>query len=276
MKINNPNNFPQALVNAVSGGRDPQKYRMGVTDLIGSPWQRDLKLKYYDQVESDVEDMTWSMLGRAVHLLAEENSPSSAYSEIKLEVPYGDYKLVGIPDVHEDGVLDDYKVTSVYSFLLGEKIEWEQQLNVYRWMLHQQGITINTIRIIAILRDWMPRKAETEANYPRKPLIQVQIPIWDLEKAKAYIDERFKAHENIVPCTPEERWTRPTTYAAKIEGQKIAKRVLPSREEAEKWIKDNLNGKKAIIEERPGEDPKCKTYCSYAKFCSENRYNKVE
>jgi hypothetical protein len=55
------------------------------------------------------------------------------------------------------------------------------------------------------------------------------------------------AHKNLQPCTEEERWTRPTTYAVKVKGINKAKRVLSSHDEACAWL-DNSNLKGAYIE----------------------------
>lgn len=275
MKILNKNNLPEALVRAAKGDGDhtPSETRMSVTDLIGSPWMRHMKMIHYKDVSVEVEDMTWLMFGNAFHAMMNKYAPEDATSEIRIELDVNGYTLVGIPDVHKDGILDDFKTTSVYSFLLGEKVEWERQLNVYVWMLRQKGIEIKQIRIIAILRDWMQRKT-IEDNYPKKPLIAVDIPLWDNETAETYIRERIEAHKLLTPCTPEERWRKPTTYAVKVKGIKTAKRVLPTKEEAEEWLASNSLKFKVptYIEERPGEDSKCLNYCNYAKWCTYNIY----
>lgn len=274
MIIKNPNNLPQALVLAAKddGGHSYVPNRISVTDLIGSPWLRSLKLKHGGEVEVDVEDMTWLLLGKAFHLLMDTYSPSEHTSEQKIEVPVGGTTIVGVPDAHGDGCLYDYKVTSVWSLILGEKKEWEQQLNCYRWLLSQKGINIEKIQIIAILKDHIMRKA-VESDYPKKPLIAVDIPMWSLEETEEYIMSRLEAHKEITPCTTEERWSKPTTYAVKMKNVKTAKRVLPSHDEAAEWMVNNIKDiKNAHIEERPGEDSKCLRYCNYAKWCIHNKY----
>lgn len=279
MKINNPRNLPEALVRAVSWATyKPNPMRMSVTDLIGSPLARSLKHKFYDQIEADVEDMTWAMLGTAFHMLMDKHAPDSAHSEKKIEFVIGGYTLVGIPDVHQDGTLDDYKTTSVFSFKLGEKKDWERQLNVYTYMLAKgSDIEIKKLRIIAILRDWMKSKAKTDREYPKHPLIAVDIPMWPLEYTEMYIRDRLEIHKTLAECTPEERWQRPTVYAVKKKGVKTSKRNLSTMEEAEAWMIKNTpekDSKLYSIEVRPGEDTKCLDYCSVAKWCPCNIYNK--
>lgn len=276
MKIKNPNNLPEALVLAASDekGHSYSRNRISITDLIGSPLARNLKMKYHSDASSDVEDMSWLLIGKAFHLLMDKYTPETHTSEEKIEIEVDGMTLVGIPDSYGNGILYDYKVTSVYAFLLGEKLEWERQLNCYRWMLHKKGVEIRSLQIIAILRDYMARKAN-ESDYPKKPLIAVNIPMWSLEETESYIKQRLDVHKHVVPCTDEERWSKPTTYAVMLKGQKKAKRVLLSHDDAAKWMVNNMNDvKKAYIEERPGEDSKCLRYCAYSKYCDHNIYRR--
>lgn len=279
MIIRNPRNLPEALVRAVSWATyKPNPMRMSVTDLIGSPLARSLKHKFYDQLEADVEDMTWAMLGTAFHMLMDKNAPAGSHSEKKIELLIDGYTLVGIPDIHQDGTLDDYKTTSVFSFKLGDKPDWERQLNVYRYMIFKdKGIEIKKLRIVAILRDWMKSKTKSDKDYPKYPLIVVDIPIWPMEYTEMYIFNRLEIHKTLAECTPEERWRRPTVYAVKKKGIKTSKRNLDSMEMAEAWIAKNTkeNERKLYtIDVRPGEDSKCLDYCSVAKWCPCNIYNK--
>ena len=278
MKILNPRNLPEPLVRAVSReeGYAPNPNRMSVTDLIGPPMIRFLKLKHWDEITEVVENMTWMMFGTAFHLLMDKHS-GDAISEQKIEYDYPPYTIVGVPDVHKDGILYDYKVIRAYALVLSGKAEWVNQLNTYVWLLKQsKGIDIKEIKIIAILRDWSEITAEKDQNYPQAPLWEVRIPLWDPEYAYGYIVGRMAAHSAVVPCSPEEKWTKPDTFAVKVKGIKKAKRVLDSMAEAEKWMANNPQGKKGYIETRPGEDSRCKRYCSVSQFCEYNRYLKKE
>lgn len=273
MVINNPNNFPEALVRAIEGDKDRKRdaNRFGVTSLVAPALIRSLEMQHSNEISADVEDMTWAMFGKAFHLLMDTYAPVNTVSEKKIELEYGGITLVGIPDIYDGKTLYDYKTTSVWSFVLGVKQEWIDQLNVYAFMLHSIGIDIEEMFIIAILRDWMARKAQTEQDYPKKPLIRVQIPFNPLSQTEDYIKKRIEAHRNVEPCTPEERWRRETTYAVKAKGVKTAKRVLPSNDEAKLWIE--ASGKKDLyIEERVGEDSRCLSYCNVAPWCPHNRY----
>lgn len=272
MKIINPRNLPDVLVKAVTEDvRIFDENRISVTELIDSPLKRHLRSKHGSDLTVEVEDMTWKMVGKAFHLMMEKYATKGSIFEKKIEMQVDGTTIVGIPDLHCEEILYDFKVTSVYSFILGENISWERQLNIYRLMLNSIGIETKEIKIIAVLKDFNMRKA-SEEGYPKRPLIAVDIPMWTLDDTMKYIRERISAHKNLQPCTEEERWTRPTTYAVKVKGVNKAKRVLSSYDEACAWLA-NSNLKGAYIEKREGEDSKCLRYCDYAKYCQYNRYN---
>jgi hypothetical protein len=174
-------------------------------------------------------------------------------------------------------VISDIKVTSVYSFLLGEKPEWINQLNVYAWCYGKIGFNVSALRIDAILRDWMRSKTLRDPDYPPIPFMTVDIPIWDWPDAEQYIHDRVALHleaERTMTapvCTDEERWGKPTTYAVIKKGNKRAARVLDSMEAAQDWADFNIGGKYEI-QERPGSYTKCESYCLVRGICEHNPY----
>ena len=176
--------------------------------------------------------------------------------------------------------LKDYKFTSVWA-VMNDKPEWEQQLNVYAWMVHKiKGVSIKGLQICAILRDWSTRKAQTESGYPQAQIQMVDIPVWSFDKTEKYVHERIELHkeskvqadwdEELPECTDEERWMRTTTYAVKKEGRKSAVRVFDSEEDAVKLIEESEDKKKLSVEVRKGEPVRCTgNYCGVNKWCSQ-------
>ena len=270
MRILNPQSLPESLVRAVTPPeREIDFSRMSVTDLIGPPQIRQLKLTNWSRMEERVEDRVWLMLGSAFHDLMHKHAPG--HSEVKIEIPMEPYTLVGVPDVYEDGILYEFKTTSTWSFIYGIKDEWINQLQVYLWLLAQKDVHLNGMKIIAILRDWMESKS-FEPDYPDYALKVVDIPMWPLEKTEQYIRERIQSHIDCLPCTDEDKWAKPTTFAVKLPDRKTALRVLDSKEEAEKWLEKNPQKGKPFIETRPGEYSRCRKYCSVSAFCDQNIY----
>lgn len=277
MIITNDFNLPEAIYNTIAAGIHPPKEgRISVTDLIGPPLIRQLKMKHWDKLTEDVSDRLWALLGSATHYVLEKGSPDSGIAEEKLTMERDGVTVAGVADLLHDGVISDYKITSVYSFLLGDKPEWERQLNVYSYMYGEYGFEVESLRIDAILRDWSRNKwmLDKGGKYPQIPFQSVRLRHWWLEEQSQYVSDRIRLHKSDTPpeCTPDEKWARPTTYAVKVKGLKKAARVLQSQEEAEVWIKEHEeSGKKYTVEVRPGENVRCQSYCPVRAVCPYNK-----
>ena len=76
----------------------------------------------------------------------------------------------------------------------------------------------------------------------------------------------------VLPCTPEERWERPTHFAVMKQGQKRVVRVFDTREEAE----GNITKAGLYVEERAGSSVRCEYYCRVASFCPQYARMKAE
>ncbi len=267
MKITNKYNLPEALVNVITKDiRQPKEGEMHVTGVINAPLVRKLTIEHWNEIEEDVIDRLWALLGTSVHYILEEGTPDNAFGEEELTANIGGITIIGKSDVYHNKGIEDWKVTSVYSFLLGMKPEWVAQLNVYKWLWEENGFSIESLKINAILRDWLKSKTLTNSDYPPIPFNSVKIPLWKHDFTVKYILNRIVLHTQDPPpeCTPEEKWTRPTTYAVIRKGQIRAKRVLSSPEEAKEWIGEQ---KDLFVEERKGRNVKCEEYCNVSKFC---------
>lgn len=285
MKITNHFNVPMPLV-ALAQKEYYSKGRAdySVTEIMSPPRIQRLRRKHWDDMEEDVTDMLWSMMGSALHVVAERSEVENHLNEERLFLEIDGITLSGSIDLQEQtkrGVnLTDYKFTSVWA-VMNDKPEWEQQLNIYAWMVHKiKGLDVNKLHICAILRDWSTRKAQTESDYPPAQIQMVEIPLWSYKKTEQYVLERIDLHkeskvkadwqEELPLCTEEERWMRNTTYAVKKEGRKTAVRVLESEEDANKFIEESEDKKKLSIEIRKGEPVRCTgNYCGVNQWCSQ-------
>lgn len=265
--ITNVHGLPQSIVAAVTadpyvGGGD-----ISVTKLIDAPQIRTLMLKHKDEITTDVSERIWSLLGQAVHTILERAAlrTEGMIAEDRLYANISGWQLSGQFDVMhmETGVLSDYKVTTVYKL---QNIDgWTQQLNVLRWLAHQNSITVNQLEIIAILRDWKKGEAERKPeSYPQTPIVRVEIPLWTLEEAEEFIIDRVQLHQyaqsgRTVHCTDEERWYTGTQYALMKDGGKRALKLYDERPE------DVPEGH--YVQERQGEYRRCASYCEVRAFC---------
>jgi len=277
MKITNNFNLPESLVNIIKKDiREPKDGEMHVTELVGSPLIRKLRIKHWNELEEDVSDRLWALLGTSVHYILEKGAPEDAFGEEELTAHIGGITIIGKSDLYHNKGIEDWKVTSVYSFLLGMKPEWEAQQNIYKWLWKENGFPVETLNINAILRDWLKSKILTDSNYPKIPFQSMKVNVWNYHSTIKYILNRIVLHAEKPPpeCTPGEKWTRPTTYAVMKVGQKKAKRVLSSNELAEEWLSYQENLKDLFVEERKGTNVRCESYCSVKNFCP--YYNKRE
>jgi hypothetical protein len=250
--------------------------RIGATDLIDAPLRRILQMKYFSDMQEDASENLWSLLGKAIHYVVEQSGHVDT-SELKEEWKHeSGATLVTIGDYYDNKVLTDWKITSVWSFLLGTKEEWINQLNVVRYIYGKVGIPVEKMQVYAILRDHMKTKIY-DAGYPQVAFQQIDIPMLPEDKLEEYVTERVRLHleaekclediSKIPQCSPKERWQRETTYAVKKKDQKKAVRVFPTEQEAADYISNTLKRDGLSIETRIGADIKCATYCNVNSFC---------
>lgn len=261
--LTNKYKLPSGIVQAVAN--DP--YTKGasdisVTGLIQPPYIR--KLREQTEVIEDVADRIWSLLGQSVHTILERAYAGSGIAEQRLFMTVNGWTVSGQMDVLEDGVLSDFKVTSVWS--RDGKAEWEQQLNLLRVLCEHHGHKVDRLQIIAIYRDWQKSKT-FDKDYPETQVGVIPVPMWPLERAQAFMLERVKAHQHDEPghCSDDERWLTPTVWAVKKDGRKSALKLFDNQEEAQEMA-DDL-GKGHFVEFRPGEYRRCASYCNVSHAC---------
>lgn len=286
MQLTNKFNLPQTFVNVIKRPTYSKgKADLSATELINSPQIVSLKHKHWDEIEQDASEMVWSLFGSAVHAILEHGRDESHVIEQRLSTEFEGWTLSGaidLQEVHEDGVvLSDYKVTGAWA-VMNEKADWTHQLNVYAWLVQRvKHQYVKKLQIIAIIRDWSAREAQTREGYPQAPVATIDIELWPYEKREAYVRKRLRLHndayfamsvnEPLPHCTPEEMWERPATWAVKKEGASRAKSVHTTLEEAQN-VFDQLKDKKGYtVEFRPGERVRCSNYCPVSKFCSQHQ-----
>jgi len=279
MRITNKYNLPLSLVAAVSN----DKYTKGdanisVTSLWKAPRIRVLEEQHVDQLERDVVDSLWSILGKGVHaVLCDLDKDPEAITEKRLYTEILGWKLSGQFDRYlpSSGTLQDYKVTSAWSMLNdSRKEEWENQLNTYAHLLREIDCSVNKIEVIVVLRDWSQAEALRNQNYPQQPIASIPIQLWTpleaLEKITARVKLQQESKESLPLCTETDQWAQPAKWAIMKTGGKRAVKLYESHAEALVHLAENKDPKLSIVE-RKGTKTRCERYCAVKNFCNQYR-----
>ena len=292
MKITNKFNVPETLVAlATRDYYSKGKSDYSVTEIISPPRIQRLRRKHFEEIEQDVSDMLWMLLGTALHVVAERSEVSGHTNEERLSAGIDGIILSGAIDLQKDeadGItITDYKFTSAWA-LMNDKPEWEQQQNIYKYLVERvKKKPVKGLKICALIRDWSRRDAQNKPDYPQAPIQIVDIPMWTFDRTEAFIKERVEMHrdskvsadwgEELPPCTDEERWVRATTYAVKKDGRKTAIRVFDTQDEADALLKEMPEKDKGFIEIRKGEAVRCTgNFCGVSQWCSQFQNQKEQ
>ena len=238
MKIVNINNLPKIIELFLKVDFYDHKQAEGTisaTTLLKPIKEIILTERHYDEIEVDVSERLWSVLGSGVHAVMENMSylhiegdelikeflekliTGRIKQEERLYAEVLGEKISGKFDLIIDDTLYDFKISSVWTYIFGSRFEeWTKQLSIYRWLYfqtyHEQ--LSEQAYIIFIARDWYRRDAESIETYPifamqEKPL--KLMPLKETEEMIVYkikeIQKYRQVPDDLLPdCSLEEIW----------------------------------------------------------------------
>jgi len=283
MEVTNNFNVPETLMSLAK--RDyysKGKADYSVTELLSPPRVQRLRRLYHSQMKQDVSQMLWQLMGSALHVVAERGQADGHVTEERLFTTFEGVVVSGAIDVQQeedDGVtIMDYKFTSAWA-VMNEKPEWEQQQNVYGWLVRREKKkNVKGVKIIALIRDWNRREAERREDYPKAPIQVISLRLWGHEEAEEFVRSRIAAHntgkvavafdEELPHCSDEDRWMRETKYAVMKQGRKRAVKLFDNEADAKQFAEQE----KGYVETRNGEAIRCAgDYCGVSQWCSQYR-----
>lgn len=252
-------------------------YRMvgdiSVTGLLRPPQMAALERAHENEIEQDVSDGIWRLLGRAMHHVLSEAHVEGSLREHRLSVVREGWTVSGAFDRwYETGDLIDYKCTSVWSYIYGGRSEWQAQLNFYAMLAEEHGLQVNDLKIVGIFRDWNKRNVKENDNYPTHPFGEFKIEKWPREYTERLMRERIQLHQNAresftaPPCTNDDRWARPDTWAVQKPGAKRAYRVFNSQFKASEFAQGRSEYQ---VVHRKGTNIRCESYCPVVQWCDQ-------
>jgi len=225
VRLTNNANLPSPLVKAIlNDGYDRGACDFTVTELLQPPRARALVAQHYGEITEDAADMIWRLVGQIGHAIL-ERAADPTYSEHRFYGKVAGKMISGRADLHFDGGyyhIWDYKFTSMYTVREGIKPEWEQQVNMLRWLaVHhlkhtfsnqtiRKASEINRGSICVIYRDWYESLVGLRRDYPMHGVQVFPVKLWPLTHTQKFMEGRVRAHlaskHDLPLCTDEERW----------------------------------------------------------------------
>lgn len=205
--------------------------------------------------------------------LTEDTIP--VYLEQRAYKPVGKYTLSGKFDFVAEGMVQDFKSTSVYTYINQSNADkYILQGSIYRW-LNPELITQDTMTIHYIFTDWSAVSAKQSKDYPQSRLISQRYTLKSLTDTDRYIKDKISLIEKYIDtkeedlplCTDEDLWRKPTQY-------KYYKNPTSSRStknfdnKAEAYLRLHQEGNVGIVREVKGQVSACK-YCSAFALCKQ-------
>tara|TARA_R110000744_G_scaffold199074_3_gene318316 strand:+ start:3057 stop:3971 length:915 start_codon:yes stop_codon:yes gene_type:complete len=304
MKITNKHNLPAPVVAALSfDSYDRGKSNRSITQLIDSPKVSILKREHDPEISEDVSNKLWSVLGTAVHIMFENSTDDeNMISEERYFFTHPEgWTISGAIDLQvmdqksQSITVMDYKCTSVWSVIFDKK-EWHNQLNAYAWLLRKRSIAkdevvcdwpVTKLQVVAVLKDWKQNELKrSSGNYPKAPIVIIDIPLWSNEKQDEYMESRIKLHsdaefayltgQSLPDCSPVEQWAKGAKYAVHKGMAKRAARVFDSQKEANDWVLGQSDSKGLSVVTRQGEKTRCTAdWCNVNQWCDQYRRESV-
>jgi len=282
--MTNDHNLPWWLVKSIQKTMD--EYDGGEEDYSATalntpPMIYSLSKKH--EVEEDYSDLLISFDGTALHNQVENTLTNE--DGVVVEERY--FATINVPDSPSkkkfvvSGKIDlydettrtlwDHKKSKMYKFINTDMKDFEQQLNVNRWLMHQNGVEVEYIKIAGFPRDFDMNGSERNRNYPEIAFVPCHIPLWCFEDVEEFIRNSILEKEHALrgrtrSCTQKERWQKDSVYRIVKPGATKSTKNCNSHEEALQYVKDN-NIVEAEILEKKGEAIRCDKYCKYRQFC---------
>lgn len=200
------------------------------------------------------------------------------YLEQRVIRKFKGFTIGGKFDMVIEGILQDTKSTTAYTWLFGGKDDdYRKQGSIYRW-LNPEKVTEDFIRINFIFTDWQKMQAKSNPKYPPRRVMHKDIPLWSLEQTEEWISHKLEminrfrtAPEPSIPeCTDEELWQSDPKYKYYSDPLKTSGRStrnFDDQVEARNFML-NEKGGKGVIRTIPGEVQRC-NYCSAFPICTQ-------
>jgi hypothetical protein len=274
-----------------------------VTDLVNPPRVVHLKKRYGHKVTPRLDTSISSMMGTGMHEYFEkyldlwcDKYNYDGYSlEEQVKVSWDtmidgkvETRLIsGRYDIREGKDLYDLKTAKVWKLIFDPNLEeYHEQQNFYSHLIKiNKDISLDTVNIVALYKDWQEGNALRDRNYPQQQMMQYQLTKWpDVEteklislRLKRLVENENVKDEDLPLCSRKERWERhqggETVHYAILKNRKAkraTKVVRGGTLDDAMVIANGMKGmtKDSVIEVRYAFPKRCAKYCDTNEFCS--------
>lgn len=188
------------------------------------------------------------------------------------------WSVGGKYDLVVNGLLNDYKSTSVYTYINNDKDkDYQLQGSIYRW-LNPDKITEDWIQINFIFTDWSSVQASRDSKYPQHRIAYKQIPLLSIQDTENFIAKKLSVidkylnspESEIPPCQDEDLWRSETKYKyfSNPESTRATKNFDSQAEANRYWMVEKKG--KGIVKVFPGSPRRC-MYCGAASICQQRK-----
>lgn len=279
----------------------PEEGTYFVTELLKGPKEVLLNRLHRDEVEKDIQDIIDAVLGTAWHKAIESLIVSqgdvNCLTEQRFKAPVNLETAFGFITVYISGAVDlvyhdergnhiiDWKMCKLAKCdkaRSGEEEDWKKQLFLYAWLLEKAGMSRPVDgTIYAFPKDLTQRDYDIE-NPERLRVQKIAYDFSDRAYEQKVIEEYTAKLTEIVnnvmmgddprPCTPDEMWQNPPSFAVKKPENKTAAKVCSSVSEATAYLQSKgWIGKGYMIYERPSQPVKCCDWCDARQWCEQGK-----
>lgn len=198
------------------------------------------------------------------------------YMEIRSEKTIAGKRVVGKFDFVGNGALEDFKTTSAYSYMSGNKdFDYAMQGSIYRW-LNPDIITKDVMSIQFIFTDWQRAQARQNPNYPQKKTETKRYKLIPTLEVEAFVTKKINDYEKyrelpdaqIPYCTDEELWRDPPVWKYYKDPSKMTRSTKNFDNETEAYDRCKADGNVGMVVHNPGQAKAC-LYCPGFAACKQ-------
>lgn len=266
-------------------GRGDKKVDLDVTDLLasrmGHAFHDSIERSWKNNFEKALKALGYpEAVIKRIKINPEkvEADDIPVYMEQRAKREFLGWKIGGKFDFVAEGMVQDFKSTSVFAWKKGSKDDdYILQGSLYRW-LNPDKITEDVMRINFIFKDWSKNMAKSDKDYPQHPVAHKDLPLMSIAETEAWVRNKLRLIEqyaarpdaDIPECSDKELWRDEPVYKIYSDKTKAAEggrslKNYDSLYDANKHVAEKGKGFVVCV---PGVAKRCE-YCESRLICKQ-------